>query len=263
MAPLLEKVEGKVLLLLREMKQFTGSDQSSRGEVAGTEAASAEAVAEEVRRKLEAILHLPVLESRFPMPKSRKYEAAAEMVRSSLDGDPAAWGTLFGWIFTHALGKIISEGDYAAQSRTWMDEWLLGKIVAGALQDLGLDEAAAWWAVGTDKILINHQGWYELPASPEDRAYQVLVSWLRDSEVQKFIQVNRYGGVLWFNGEALNQLLAWMLTVATVSISADAERSPEEIAQDVTSCYEVIKKLKQAAGSSEFQVVKLMEAART
>ena len=254
MAPLLDKVEGKVLHLLREMKQFTGSAQD--------QASGAEAVAEEVRRKLEASLQLPVLEIRFPMPKSRKYEAAAEIVHSNLDADPAAWGTLFGWIFTHALGKIISKEDYAAQSRTWMDEWLLGKIVAGALQDLDLDEAVAWWAVGTDKILINHQGWFELAASPEDRAYQVLVSWLRDSEVQQFLRVNRYGGVLWFNGEAFDQLLAWMLTVATVSINADAERSPEEIAQDVVDCYEVIGKLKRAAESSGFQVVKLMEAAR-
>ena len=143
-----------------------------------------------------------------------------------------------------------------------MDEWLLGKIVAGALQDLGLDEAAAWWAVGTDKILVNHQGWFELAASPEERAYQVLVSWLRDSEAQQFLRVNRYGGVLWFNGEAFDQLLAWMLIVATVSVSADDERSPQEIAQDIVGCYEVIEKLKQAAESSEFQVVKLMEAAR-
>jgi hypothetical protein len=230
--------------------------------VAGAEAASAEDLAEEVRRKLEACLQLPVLESRFPMPKSRRYEAAAEMVRSNLDGDPAAWGTLFGWIFTHALGKVISEEDYAAQSRTWMDEWLLGKIVAGALQDLGLDEATAWWAVGTDKILINHQDWFELEAPPEDRAYQALVSWLRDSEVQQFLQVNRYGGVLWFNREAFDQLLVWMFTVATVSVCADAERLPQEIAQDIVGCYEVIGKLKRAAESSEFQVVKLMEAAR-
>ena len=184
------------------------------------------------------------------------------MVRSGLDGDPAAWGTLFGWLFTHALGKIVSEEDYAAQSRTWMDEWLLGKIVAGTLQDLGLDEAAARWAVGTGKILINHQDWFELAASSGDRAYQILVSWLRDNEVQQFLQVNRYGGVLWFNREAFDQLLAWMLTVATVSICAGAERPPEEIAQDVEGCLHVIEKLKQAAEASEFQVVKLMEAAR-
>ncbi len=262
MASLLDGVEGKVLHLLREMEQFTASDTASAPEPIGEEDAGAEATASEVRRKLEASLHLPVLESRCPVPQSLEFEAAAAMVRSSLDGDPAAWGTLFGWICTHALGKVISEEDYAAQSRTWMDEWLLGKILAGSLQDLGLDEAAAWWAVGTVKILINHQDWFEQAAPSQDRAYRALVSWLRDNEVQQFLQVNRYGGVLWFNREAFDQLLAWMLTVATVSICAGAERTPEEIVQDVARCYRVIEKLTQAAESSEFQVVKLMESAR-
>ena len=256
--PLLEEVEERILRLLREMKQFTGSEQEPAEEAAG-----AQAVAEEIRHKLEATLHLPVLEARFPMPKSRAYKAAVEMVRSSLEDDPAAWGTLFGWVFTHALGKMASAEDYAAQSRTWMDEWLLGKLVTGALRDIGLDEATAWWSVGTDKILINHQDWPNLAStSEEDRAYQVLVSWLRDNEVQQFLQVNRYGGVLWFNSEAFDQLLAWMLTIAAVSESADAGSSSQEIAEKITGCYDVIAKLKKAAESSEFQVVKLMEAVR-
>jgi hypothetical protein len=256
--PLLEDVEDRTLRLLREMKQFTGSEQDP---AAGT--ASAEAVATEIRHKLEATLHLPVLETRFPMPKSRAYKAAVEMVRSNLEDDPAAWGTLFGWVFTHALGKMASSEDYAAQSRTWMDEWLLGKLVAGALRDIGLDEGTAWWAVGTDKILINHQDWPKLASTSEDdRAYQVLVSWLRDNEVQQFLQVNRYGGVLWFNSEAFDQLLAWMLTVAAASESADVGSSSQEIAERITGCYDVIVRLKQAVESSEFQVVKLMEAVR-
>jgi len=254
MAPLLEEVESKVLRLLREMKQFTGGEAG--------EAADAEHVAEEVRRKLEASLTLPVLDSRFPLPRSKAYKAAAEMIRSSLDDDPAAWGTLLGWVLTHALGKIVSEEGYAAQSRTWIDEWLLGKIVAGALQDLDLDEAAAWWAVGTIKILISHQDWCARAPASEDRAYQVLVSWLRDSEVQQFLQVNRYGGVLWFNREAFDQLLAWMLTIAAVSLSADEERSPKEIAQEIADCYNLIEELKRASESSDYQVVKLMEAAK-
>jgi hypothetical protein len=117
--------------------------------------------------------------------------------------------------------------------------------------------------VGTDKILINHQDWPNLAStSEEDRAYQVLVSWLRDNEVQQFVQVNRYGGVLWFNSEAFDQLLAWMLTIAAVSESADAGSPSQEIAEKITGCYNVIAKLKKAAESSEFQVVKLMEAVR-
>jgi len=259
LAPAMDEAEGKVLRLLHAIHKFTNS---GAGWASGTEVATAEAVAKEVRRKLEASLYLPVFESRVPPSKSRARTAAAEMVRSNLNGDPAAWGTLLGWICTHALGKMLTRKEYAAQSRAWMDEWLLGKIVAGALQDLGLNEATAWWAVGTDKVLINHQNWFESVASAEDRAYQVLVAWLRDAEVQQFLRVNRYDGILWFNREAFDQLLAWMLTIAAVSIAGDAERTQEEVAREIASCYEVIGKLKQAAGSSEFQVVKLMEGAK-
>jgi glycosidase len=248
---LLAEVQQKTMHLLREMKEFTGGD----GDVAS--------IAQEIQHKLEASLQLPVLDRRFPLRRSRKYKAAVEMLRSHLDDDAATWGTLLAWVFTHALGKVVSEEDFAAQSRSWMDEWLLGKLVAGALQDLGLDEGAAWWAVGTVKILINHQGWCELEALANDRASQILISWLKDSEVQHFLRVNRYGGVLWFNHEIFEQLLNWMLAAATVEISADPERAPESVAQELVACYDVVKKLQQAEEASEYQVVKLIEAAKT
>jgi len=281
-------VEGRTLHLLREMKQFINGDG---GQEVAAEASTA-AVAQEVQRKLAASLQLPVLQDRFPLPGSRDYRGAGDMLQSQLDDDPAAWGTLFGWLFTHALGKVVdgtgpeSRGqEYAARSRSWMDEWLLGKLVVSALQDLGLDEAAAWWGVGTIKILINHQDWHKLetagaassqvgvsqagashaaPAQEQaGRAHEILLSWLRDSEVQQFLQVNRYGGLLWFNSEAFEQLLRWMLTVAAIDISADPERSPEAVAQEIAACYKVIKKLQRAEESSEYQLVKLMEAAKS
>jgi hypothetical protein len=258
-------VEEKTLHLIREMTQFIGGD----GDDAGSAPIDPVVIAQEIQRKLEASLQLPILKDRFPLPRSRKYKAASDMLQEQLGDDPAAWGTLFGWLFTHALGKVVDGTEpaarglgHATQSRSWMDEWLLGKLVAGALQDLGLDEEAAWWAVGTIKILINHQGWFDLDGPAKQRAHQILVSWLRDGEVQQFLQVNRYGGLLWFNHEVFEQLLRWMLIVAVVDISADPERSPEAIAQDIVACYDVVKTLKQAEEASEYQVVKLMEAAK-
>jgi hypothetical protein len=127
---------------------------------------------------------------------------------------------------------------------------------------LGLDAAAAWRAVGLVKILINHQRWYALEAPQRSRPYHILVSWLRDHEVQSALQVNRYGGVLWFNHEAFDQLLGWMLILAAVEISADTQRAPEDIAKEIVACYDIVKALQKAEDSSEYQVVKLMEAAK-
>jgi hypothetical protein len=245
-----EEAERRALVLLREIKAFVSGSGDEQ------------IIAQEICRKLEAILHLPVLGNRF-VSESPKYEAAVEMVQARLDDDLVAWGSLFGWLFTHALGKAAGSEGFAAQSRSWIDEWLLGKIMAGTFQDLGLDESAAWWAVGTIKILVDHQDWRGLETPTKDRAYQVLVSWLRDGEVQQFLQVNRHRGVLWFNHEAFEQFLGWMLTLAAVEISADLELSPEQVAQEIVACYEVVKALQDAEEASEYQVVKLMEAART
>ena len=115
----------------------------------------------------------------------------------------------------------MDEANFEQISRSWIDEWLLGKIIAGTLRDLGLDNGTAWWAVTTIKILTSHQRWFEMQTvEKKERVYRVLESWLKDDEVQQFLQVNRYQDVLWFNKEAFEQLLWWMLLLAVVKSNA-------------------------------------------
>jgi glycosidase len=255
-AGLVYEVEQKTAHLIREITKLTGG---SGDEVARV----ADAIASEVRRKLEAILRLPVMGSRFRLPRSREYRWATEYLQAGLRDDPGAWGTLFGWLFTHALGKAVGGADFEQISRSWSDEWLLGKIIAGALQDLGLDEGTAWQAVTTIKILTSHQRWCELRAPEDKRAYQVLESWLKDDQVQHALQVNRYRGILWFNKEAFERLVWWMLLLAVVSTSADPLRPKPEVAQEIATCYDVIKKLQRAEEESGYQVETLLDVVKT
>jgi hypothetical protein len=94
-----------------------------------------------------------------------------------LDGDPATWGTLLGWWCVHSLGKVAGEAatasrhlqgetGFAERSRSWIDEWLLGKVLVITLQDLGLDENMAWRAVAVIKLLTSHQEWSVLHPAP-------------------------------------------------------------------------------------------------
>ncbi len=260
-AGLMDEIEGKTVHLIRAAKRLAagGGDEI--------------AIAREIRHRLESVLQLPVLASRFPLPRSRKYKQAVEylqagppaMPEAGLNAAPTIWGPLLGWLFTHMLGKAVAETDFEQISRSWSDEWLLGKIIADVLRDLGLDEGAINWAATTIRILISHQLWFEIPAPRQKRAHQVLESWLKDDEVQRFLQVNRYpptpiGGVLWFNKEAFEQLLWWMLSVAAVVISADPLRPPAEVAQGIVACYDVVRALRRAEEESEYQLEKLLEA---
>jgi hypothetical protein len=243
---LLEEVEQKAVRLLHEIGRFTGGD------------GDAAAIGREVRQELEVVLQLPVLESLSPPVRPPKFEAMVEDLNARLDADPAVWGSGLSWLFVHSLGRILGETDYEHQSRSWIDEWLLNKIIAAALLDLGLDEAATWQAVTLVKLLTTHQRWYVFQSPPKRRAYSVLESWLQDADVQQYLQVNRYQNVLWYNKEAFEQLAWWMLWLAVTRIAAGPGGLTGEAVEEMLVSYDVVEQLLDAGRQSQYQVEKLL-----
>ena len=241
-ADLAGEVEQKATRLLSEIRRITQG--------AGDEAA----IAREMRQDLEAILELPILDARVPSPDCAE---AIKHLQSNLDDDAAIWGSLFGWCFVRCLGKVIQEADFDQQSRSWIDEWLLGKLMAGALADFGLSEGDAGRAVAVIKLLTTHQLWFEMQGPPDKRAYQVLQAALQDAEIQQLIQVNRWQGALWFNKESFERLLWWMLCLAVVDAQRDTSATDQ--VQPIVKRYGIVAELIQAEEKSEYQVEKLIE----
>ena len=242
---LLEEAEHKTIHLLQEIRQFTGAPGDNA------------ILARQMRQELEALLPLPLLGARAPWSESEEYKAVAKYLTAELNADPVVWGCLLGWCCVHSLGKIAGETGFEGQSRSWIDEWLLGKVLAGALRDLGLDEPTAWRAVTVVKLLTSPQRWFTTEApDPAARAYRVLEQLLHDDEVQQFLHVNRYRDVLWFNKEAFEQLLWWLLLVAKISM---APLHPEaRIAQETLAGYGIVQRLRQAEEESGYRVEELM-----
>ncbi len=277
---LAHEIERKMAHLLREIGQLAPGD--------GGEASMAvDAIASQVRQELEVILHLPVWGTHSHPCSAHGCEVAAEYLRAGpsatdqrsalragpsatdprsalrtgLGDDPVTWGTLLGWLFTHALGKVVDGVDFEQVSRTWIDEWLLGKIIAGALQDLGLDDGAAWYAVETIKVLTSHQRWFQVRSPVEQQAHGVIESWMKDDGVRRILQVNRYQGVLWFNQEAFERLLWWMLLLAAVAMDVEPLRPQAE--EEFRMAYDVVGVLQEAARESGYQVEALLDLVET
>jgi len=107
---------------------------------------------------------------------------------------------------------------------------------------------------------VTHQDWHSgAELSAQERAYRVLHALLRDGDVQQFLSVNRYQGILWFNKEAFEELLDGLFMLAVVQISADPARSDGEQAQAILDCRAVMEALRQAEERSGYQVEKLLE----
>jgi hypothetical protein len=259
--PVLEECEIKALKVYQEIYSMSEGD----GDPEGT--------ARQTRQDLAISLTLPALQDWFgALSKSAKLDKALAYLQSGPggnsplnDGDPAIWGSLLSWICNRRLSQAAFEDDTPEQARSWMDEWLLGKINLRALTGLGVDEWKATRCVELVKLLVGHQAWFEGKDSKPVTPDQALQAWLKDSAVQRFIDANRFQGVLWFNKESFDELLWWMYAVAVLRVMNVLLEEPgeiEKIAQIVQACYAVILKLQAAEEKSEFQVEKLLEATK-
>lgn len=247
---LLSEVEQKSAHLIREIHKLTETE---------TDESIDDAVSAGIRQTVAALQELPVIAERYGFSTRGKSKAALNFLHSK-DGNQFVWVTLLGWAFTRSLGKVLGEEGAEERSRSWIDEWLLGKIISGVMLDMGLDQSQAWQAVEIIKILTSHQNWIYLRTPKKQRAYQSLSTWLKDSEVQYLLGVNRYQGVLWFNKESYEQLLKWMFTQAVIEVLADPMVGDAAVKGRIIQHFDVIRQLQSAETESGYQLEKLLEA---
>ena len=248
----LADIKPKVLRLLQAIQEFNAAPDETP------------VVLGEIMTRLAAVLRLPLIKESLPWSNVSASGELFAYFQLPWSEERSVWGSLFGWVFIHRLGHLlVSSAATPQRSRTWIDEWLLGRILATALRNLGLDDTQSRQAVLIVKFLTAHQDWFALETAPELRAYQVLETLLRDSDVQQFLQVNRFRDVLWFSKEAFEQLLEWLLVLAVIDSSARKHTSEEDALDEILARYQVIQDMRQAGSESEFQVERLLAAAKS
>jgi hypothetical protein len=243
---LMEEIEKKMIDLLQQAKQLSGGREDE------------ETIAREVRRKLEAILYLPIITSRFPQLQPKGVKATAEYLHRKLTDSPYIWVTLFGWLFVHVLGKVVNRMDSGAQSRIWIHEWELDKTILTVLRGLGLEEAASWRSLTVVKLLTGYQNWFEAKSIDQKQAFAILETLSQDGEVRQFLGVNQHNDIWWFNKEAFDEMLWWLMMVAALTIGSDPSRSVNAVVEELEGCYSIILTWQKAEEQSEYQVEKLL-----
>ena len=244
---LLDAMQQKMVRLLRALRQFSGGT--------GDE----EVLALETRRRLETSLQLPVVESWYEWPADTKTQAALKYLKTAGHDELFPWSYLFGWIVVHSLGRIVGDADVPQRSRSWLDEWLLSKIIGNTLRDLKADDTAASQGVRLVGLLTSNQRWFEMEGPEELRAYRTLESLLKDGDGQQFLGINRYEEIVWFNGESFEELLWWLYVAAVIQICVDPSLAAAEVSAALVEHHKVIDELRQAAEKSEYQVEVLLE----
>ncbi len=243
----LDEIEAKYIEFLNEVRNFT----SSNGNII--------TIAKDVRNELEAILQLENLDQRFAASRSKNLKNAITFLNESLSHDLFNCSVMFGRVLVRHLGRMVTEEDHEAQSRSWIDEWLLGKIMLPVFHDLGLDDRQSWQALVLIKILTSHQNWFKTNETKKGLAYRIFKKLIEDQEIQQFLQVNRYQDVLWFNKEGFEMLVGWLFDIAIIETLTNKSLKQNEITKLISDRSNLIQIWLDAESQSGYQVDKFLE----
>ena len=249
-----------VTILLRRLKQLKSQNlKRKRSPEADafliSQSPDLSHIASQILVELRAVLHFPRIIQNYPWPRSKKYREAATYLLTGLQDDGnAAWLTLIGYALLHRLGEALT-----SDAPVYHD-WLLDAELSAALQETGLSAFSADKIATLVGILIDWQAWHQnkaLMVRPYSaRAARLLDALREDEAVRRYLGVNVYQDVEWYNKEAMETLLYSLFSIAVLEkmITPKDER---QTAHSVMQCYDVIHSLAAAHTLSGYQLDKL------
>ncbi len=135
---------------------------------------------------------------------------------------------LLGWLALARTGELAPRADVAATSLAWYDELRLAPIVANGFRTSGLDEAAAWAASDTVRVLLGLTRPSEVKGRGAARDARLVERWLARPAVREAMGVHAWEGVEWLDRERFTSILEWAARLDTVEL----DRAPDTTLPD-------------------------------
>ena len=241
-AAFFKNFEKTYLVFLKQAKHFSaGTGNETR-------------LAEEVLMKLKVLLKLP--EISFGDIEPKKGQNVIKFLKEGFVEDNLTWSLLLGWLLAHALGKLVSKTGYAEQSSIWLEEWLLNKRFTEVLHQLNSADTETQEAGMLLNILVREQNWFFQPKLKKRKEYDILSRLLKLSDVQKFLKVNRWDSVLWFNKENFQKLVWWLFLISMIQIGSKS-KTDQDAMRETAAVFAIIQRWLQAEKKSEYKLENL------
>lgn len=152
------------------------------------------------------------------------------------------FGILLYWIILHYIGFLKDEKDFELLSRSWIDEWRLSKFIDYELKSLRTKTDSPISSKLLVSILISHQ---HLMINKTFSYYNIITNLLNDPEVSTFLMINRYRDELYFNKEAFQILLKFLVyTNMLIRVSSGFEDKLHQL-QEIKKLYSDIIKISE------------------
>ena len=217
-------------------------------------------LAKEMRIELETMLDRSYLcTEKLSKRKVTAYKTVIKYIEDHPETLKVQGAVKLVWLCCQLLGKVIDVRETNVVSRSWMDEWQLNRIAVSALESFGIAENHAWQIIRIINIMITHRDWNSVSDTQPMPLRMIVEEWLRDTDVQEYLSVNRYQGVLWFHKESFDVFIRWMFWLATFRVRLIYSRDLKRMQAEILNVFNQVEQISIAAENAEYRIDKFME----
>jgi hypothetical protein len=237
---LIEHFENNLNPFLQEIKKLS---HASKDEIE---------IQNDLLKKFTHLLYTFNPEKIYKLPQAKGLE---DIKKFLLKNVPAST-TLYIWLIIHQLGRLQDE-DYAEMiSISWLDEFLLGKLIHQTLENVFENDQYASHTLLLIKALTIQPRWLETASESLPAAIDAL---FQNQETQRFLQVNRYQDVLYLNKESLWELLGAFFAVAFINLALDEKSDAKEVNTKLREWYKSLNKIINNAKDAGYRIEKMQQ----
>ena len=166
-------------------------------------------------------------------------------------GTHGAAAVLFAWLVFRAVARVRGDGAKAAE---WVPAWTWDHVARDALQAIGVEPWRAHGRVATACALADELEPFIAATAARGGPAKLLARWLSSDPLRDLLRVNAYEGTWWFEKEACDELLAWLLAAADLSLRSDAMLDVHQRRTRMAACERLAQSMIEAAHASGYQL---------
>jgi glycosidase len=233
---LVKKYESNLNRFLSEIKKYSGSSGDDQ------------ALKDDITRMFTYLIHIQQIDTFFGITEN----TALKFLQDKSPQLPI----LIIWLSVFDLGCLQDENYRELISLSWLDEFLLIKLISQSLGEISLDEQEVWHRLRLIRTLTSIPFWLEKSEQNLPAAVETLFQY---QEVRDFLQVNRYQDILYFNKECFEELIAAFYTCAIARLVKPGEPDLITLDRKITDLYEIVHFLLEKVHEAGYRIDKLQE----
>ena len=243
-AAVIEEVENKLKPFLRGIETALGQTLPNKKNILA-----------EILASLNSTLSLQKLSAEAVSTQMKKMQRAADFITGNLT--QINLYTLITWNFIGQLGRTKTNDDAGVLSQVWAEEWQLYKTFSDTLVQMNFPEAEISHSLKALRLITGQQNWYSLLGKKP--LSEIAKAWFSTPEIQDYLQINRFEGILWYDRNAFADFLWWMAVIAFIHCEMKPNCTRSDSAETLLGCYSILQQLLKADQSSEYQLEKLLD----